>query len=122
MAQSLKIIKNRICSIENTKKVTNALQMISVAKLSAAENILRSLKGYFTKLDLILNRFVYSTGPGKSTFLAPRPAGGAIIGLCVMTSDSGLCGSYNMNLIHTCLLYTSPSPRDRTRSRMPSSA
>ncbi len=114
MAQSLKVIKNRIRSIENTRKVTNALQMISVAKLSNVENALRSLKAYFIKLDLILNRFIYSAEASESAFLAPRPSGGNI-GLCVMTSDSGLCGSYNMNLINAVEDFMKTRGQDRIK-------
>jgi F-type H+-transporting ATPase subunit gamma len=54
MPQSLKQIKNRIRSVENSKKVTNAMQMISVAKLNRAENELFGLRPYALKLESVM--------------------------------------------------------------------
>jgi F-type H+-transporting ATPase subunit gamma len=98
MIRSLKQIKNRIRSIENTKKVTGAMEMISVAKLNRIENVLHQIRPYFSRLESILHNFINSTGPYSSPFLAER-AHKNKIGLCIITSDSGLCGAYNNDII-----------------------
>ena len=67
---------------------------------------------------------VYSFTPDPRYFVGNTPHGGYILALMnkamsiVLTHPSAI----NSNVYYLCLLYTSPSPRDRTRSRMPSSA
>jgi F-type H+-transporting ATPase subunit gamma len=55
MPQSLKVIKNRIKSVGNTQKVTNAMQMISVAKLNRVAKVLSAIRPYTLKLEGLLN-------------------------------------------------------------------
>ncbi len=98
MVKSLKQIKNRIRSIENIKKVTNAMEMISRAKLNNIDRVFFPLRTYFAKMDSIMARFINSAGPAYSPLLEER-ADKRRIGLCLITSDSGLCGVYNNNII-----------------------
>ncbi|MCX5666626.1 MAG: F0F1 ATP synthase subunit gamma, partial [Candidatus Omnitrophica bacterium] len=51
MPQSLKVIKDRIVSVENTRKVTGAMQMVSLAKLSRVDKILYAIRPYALKLE-----------------------------------------------------------------------
>ncbi|MDD5730383.1 MAG: ATP synthase F1 subunit gamma [Candidatus Omnitrophica bacterium] len=94
MIQSLKQIKNRIKSIENTRKVTSAMQMVSIAKLNRVEKQLAGAKPYFQRLDSLLSHLIADMGDTKNSFLEER-AKKEKIALCVVTSDSGLCGMYN---------------------------
>jgi F-type H+-transporting ATPase subunit gamma len=98
MMRSLRRIKNRIRSIENTEKVTRALEMISVVKLNRIDNILYAIRPYLLKLESIVNNFINSTEQLSSPFLEERPHR-QNLGLCLITSDSGLCGMYNDNII-----------------------
>jgi len=98
MTVYLRQIKNRIKSIENTKKVTSAMELISVAKYNRMDKILNTLKPYSLKLDSILNNLINSRENCSSVFLDERPQINKI-GICLITSDSGLCGSYNNNVI-----------------------
>ncbi|MDD5692121.1 MAG: ATP synthase F1 subunit gamma [Candidatus Omnitrophica bacterium] len=98
MAQSIKQIKNRIHSVENTKKVTGAMQMISVAKLNRIEHRLFALRPYCLKLENLMSDLAASTQGYLSEYFKQRPAGEDIV-LCLITSDSGLCGVYNQNII-----------------------
>jgi F-type H+-transporting ATPase subunit gamma len=66
---STKQIKNRIRSIENTQKVTSALEMISVSKLNRINNTLFSLRPYFFALDSFLNNLINSEGVISNPFL-----------------------------------------------------
>ena len=97
MSQSIKQIKNRIRSVENTKKVTGAMQMISVAKLNRIQDQLLALRPYALRLE----DFMYNLAGlarDSSGYFRKSPLQ-ADIALCVITSDSGLCGMYNQNII-----------------------
>lgn len=96
--QSFKQIKTRIRGIENAQKVTAAMQMVSVTKLNRANNMLFSHRFYFSKLESMLKNAVTSyDGLLSSPFCKKRSAGN--IALCIVTSDNGLCGTYNNNII-----------------------
>ena len=98
MAESLKQIKNRIRSIGNTRKVTHAMEMISIAKLRTIENSLPALKVYFSKIDNLMGVLLPRAADLKHPFVAEREKNGKAA-LCVITSDTGLCGSYNHNIL-----------------------
>jgi len=98
MIQSLKTIKNRIRSIENTKKVTSAMELISVAKLNRIEKPLQSLRPYVASLGNIMYNLISDFSGAKHAFLEKKLASDKLC-LCVITSDSGLCGAYNNNII-----------------------
>lgn len=98
MIQTLKTIKNRIRGIENTKKVTAAMELISVAKLNRIEKPLLALRPYVTGLGSIMHNLISSHPGAKQVFLEEIPAPRKTA-LCVITSDSGLCGVYNNNII-----------------------
>lgn len=98
MSQSLKQIKNRIRSVENTKKVTGAMQMISVAKLNRIQEQLLVLRPYALKLENIMHQLAGSPQSGSSVYFKPGSFSQPIA-LCVITADSGLCGLYNQNVI-----------------------
>ncbi|HNW38984.1 MAG TPA: ATP synthase F1 subunit gamma [Candidatus Omnitrophota bacterium] len=95
---SLKQIKNRIRSVENTKKVTGAMQMISVAKLNRIQNQLFILRPYALRLENLMYELAGSAGENSSGFFKKGPLQ-ADIALCLFTSDSGLCGMYNQNVL-----------------------
>ncbi|MDD5255447.1 MAG: F0F1 ATP synthase subunit gamma, partial [Candidatus Omnitrophica bacterium] len=98
MPQSLKAIKGRIKSIQNTRKVTNAMQMISVAKLNRVDKVLFALRPYALALENLLDNLVALQPEGGHPFLAKRsPA--KVRALCVITSDNSLCGHYNTTVL-----------------------
>ena len=98
MSQSLLQIKNRIRSIENTKKITRAMEMVAAAKLKPLENQLRIAKKYSLKIESLLNNLLSQGVVCKHPFLEQRREIKRIA-VCVVTSDTGLCGSYNHNII-----------------------
>lgn len=100
MIQSLRQIKRRIRSIENTKKLTRAMEMISVSKLKRSSRMLDSSKMYFSKIDSFLTHLSSGGLNAGHLLLEDRPDK-KNIGFCVLTSDTGLCGSYNHNVIRT---------------------
>jgi len=97
MPQSLKVIKNRIKSVGNTQKVTNAMQMVSVAKLNHVAKVLYAIRPYTLKLEGLLNNLAY-IGDKINPLLEKRvPVKKKA--LCVITSDNGLCGFYNTGVL-----------------------
>ncbi|MFA6130290.1 MAG: ATP synthase F1 subunit gamma [Candidatus Omnitrophota bacterium] len=112
MPQSIKQIKNRIRSVENSKKVTNAMQMISVAKLNRMENRLFSMRPYALKLESIMYNLA-SLSPDLSLEYFKKDTVQDRILFCVITSDSGLCGVYNQNIIHAAEEFLRNNGADR---------
>ena len=98
MLQSLKAIKNRIRSIENTRKVTSAMQMISATKLSRLDSRLAQNRPFARKIESILGDLLQGRPVSLNSFLEPRLSQERIV-LCVITADNGLCGVYNNNVI-----------------------
>lgn len=98
MIQSLRQIKRRIRSIENTKKITRAMEMVSGAKLKRTENVLYASRPYFSKLDSILKNLLASIKDLSHPLLEERQEKQKIA-LCLITSDTGLCSTYNDNII-----------------------
>jgi len=98
MPQPLIQIKNRIRSVENTKKVTAAMEMISVAKLNRIDKLLYALRPYALEMSDLLNSLTAGCDTSGLPLFEARPSSSAIA-LCVITSDSGLCSLYNQNII-----------------------
>lgn len=96
--QNLRQIKTRIKSIENTRKITRAMEMVSASKLSKVKTAFSSTRAYLDSLENMLYDLL-SDSPGLSNVLLEKRAQVKNVALCVVTSDTGLCGAYNNNLI-----------------------
>ncbi|NLE65551.1 MAG: ATP synthase F1 subunit gamma [Elusimicrobia bacterium] len=96
MSQQLRQLRGRIRSIEGTWKVTRAMEMVSMAKYKAMEEPLLRMRTYAGKLRSILSRLLTARGAGGHPFFSSRPGPR---GLCVITSDTGLCGGYMGDII-----------------------
>ena len=101
MILSLRQIKRRVKSVENTQKITRAMQMVSTAKFKRSEDILYKGRPYYLKLDSILQRLLLSLKPEELSAhaLLEERAEKKNLAVCVITSDSGLCSVYNNNII-----------------------
>jgi F-type H+-transporting ATPase subunit gamma len=98
MSQSIKQIKNRIRSVENTRKVTGAMQMISVVKLNRIQAQLLVLRPYALKLENLLYNLAGASKKNLSGYFKKETAG-SDSALVLITSDNGLCGMYNQNVM-----------------------
>jgi len=98
MSGALKEVRNRIKSVQSTQQITKAMKMVSAAKLRRAQDAITQMRPYAQKLQEMLSNIV-STGDGEvsMSLAAERPVSKALI--IVVTSDRGLCGGYNSNLI-----------------------
>ncbi len=98
MAGQLKEVRNRIKSVQSTQQITKAMKMVSAAKLRRAQDAITQMRPYAQKLQEMLSNIVSnSDGEVSMDLAAERPVEKALI--IVVTSDRGLCGGYNSNLI-----------------------
>ncbi|MBC8006241.1 MAG: ATP synthase F1 subunit gamma, partial [Verrucomicrobia bacterium] len=99
MAGQLKEVRNRIKSVQNTQQITKAMKMVSAAKLRKAQDNIVQMRPYARKLQEVLSNIVSnSDGSADGSGLAlERPIEKVL--LIVITSDRGLCGAYNANII-----------------------
>ncbi|HEX6173588.1 MAG TPA: F0F1 ATP synthase subunit gamma, partial [Candidatus Binatia bacterium] len=94
---TLKIIRKRITSIRNTQQITKAMKMVSAAKLRRAQEAALLARPYADKMNDILNNLSARVSRAAHPLLAAREE--KRIQLVLVTSDRGLCGGYNANLI-----------------------
>ena len=93
---SLRDIRRRIASVKNTQQITNAMKMVSAAKLQRAQDRVLAARPYSQRLRQVLEHLDARVRPGIHPLLAPRDSGRTL--LAVVTSDRGLCGGFNGNV------------------------
>jgi len=114
MIQSLRQIKARIRSIENTRKLARAMEMISASKLKRSSRLLETSSAYSSRIESLLVNILSSAEGVVSPFLKAGTDKQAI-GLCILTSDTGLCGNYNHSLIRAAENFLSRYPASKVR-------
>jgi F-type H+-transporting ATPase subunit gamma len=95
---TLKTIRKRIISVKNTQKITKAMKMVAAAKLRRAQTRLISARPYSTKMNDLLGNMVKLIGPKAHPIFQTREEVKKAEFL-VLTSDRGLCGGFNGNLL-----------------------
>ncbi|HEX5024167.1 MAG TPA: ATP synthase F1 subunit gamma [Agriterribacter sp.] len=98
MAGALKEVRNRIKSVQSTQQITKAMKMVSAAKLRRAQDAIIQMRPYARKLQEMLSNIVSNTDGDTSADLAVERAVEKVL-LIVISSDRGLCGAYNANVI-----------------------
>jgi F-type H+-transporting ATPase subunit gamma len=94
---SLRAIRSRIKSVKGTQKITKAMKMVAAAKLRRAQDAALRARPYAEALDAMLSRLTAGEGESSHPLLASRPV--KKVEVLVMTSDRGLCGGFNSNII-----------------------
>lgn len=94
---NLKEVRNRITSVSSTQQITNAMKMVSAAKLKRATNAIVDLRPYANKLKEILSNLSASIEGNASPYLDDRNPDKVL--LVVVTSNRGLAGAFNANVI-----------------------
>ena len=98
MAGQLKEVRNRIQSVQSTQQITKAMKMVSAAKLRRAQDAIIQMRPYAQKLQEVLSNIVSNSDGDVSIKLAEeRPVEKVLF--IVITSDRGLAGAFNANLI-----------------------
>jgi F-type H+-transporting ATPase subunit gamma len=93
-----KEIKRRIRSVISIQQITRAMQMIAVSRLKKAEDRLHSARPFAEKIQEFMETLSPSLGSIRHPLLVKREIRN--IGLVVITSDKGLCGGYNANVLN----------------------
>ncbi len=93
---TLREIKRRISSVRSTEQITRAMKMVAAAKLRKAQNQLVAARPYAQELNKVLGH-VAVTPDSKHPFFAERD--GDKVCYVIVTSDRGLCGSFNANIL-----------------------
>src|ERR1700749_4254375 len=98
MPGQLKEVRNRIKSVQSSQQITKAMKMVSAAKLRRAQDAIIQMRPYAKKLQELLSNIVRTSDGGEGMSLAAeRPVEKVL--LIVITSDRGLAGAFNSNLI-----------------------
>lgn len=98
MSGQLKEVRNRIKSVQSTQQITKAMKMVSAAKLRRAQDAIIQMRPYSQKLQEMLSNIVSAASSDVSLPLAEVRTTERVL-LIVVTSDRGLCGAYNANVI-----------------------
>lgn len=100
---TLKDIRKRIASVKSTQKITKAMKMVAAAKLRRAQNALMQARPYGVHLREILGKISSYINPENTPFLSETQS--KTESLLVFTSDRGLCGGFNSNLLRKVNLF-----------------
>lgn len=96
---SLKDIKRRIKSVKNTRQITKAMKMVSAAKLKKAQDEIVAARPYAEKMLELIGSLASKASPDSHPLLEKRDVKN--VTLALFTSDRGLCGSFNSQLLRT---------------------
>lgn len=94
-------IKRSIKSKQNTKQITKAMEMVAAAKLRRAQEAAVAARPYTDKMKEVISSIASGSGSGKHPMLISRPI--KRTGYLVITSDRGLAGGYNANILRKVL-------------------
>ena len=92
-----KEIRTKIKSVENTRKITKAMEMVAASKMRKAQERMKAARPYAEKIAQVATHLAYAHTEYKHPFVMPRPV--KRVGLIVVTSDKGLCGGLNTNVL-----------------------
>ena len=93
-----KEIRAKIKSVENTRKITRAMEMVAAAKMRKAQERMRAARPYAEKIRAVAAHLSRANPEYKHPFLVKREEN-RNVGLIVVTSDKGLCGGLNTNVL-----------------------
>ena len=97
-----KEIRTKIKSVENTRKITRAMEMVAAAKMRKAQERMRAARPYAEKIRNVAAHLSRANPEYKHSFLAKRE-NIKNVGLVVVTSDKGLCGGLNTNVLRLAM-------------------
>ncbi len=108
---TLKVIRKRIGSVRNTQQITKAMKMVSAAKLRRAQEAAVQARPYAEKMTELLKNVAARVANDAHPLLTPREE--KKIQLVLFTSDRGLCGGYNTNMIRAAEAFIRQQAGDR---------
>jgi F-type H+-transporting ATPase subunit gamma len=97
-----KEIRAKIASVKSTQKITKAMEMVAASKMRRAQDRMRLARPYADKIRTVIGHLNEANPDYKHPFLVERPDA-KNIGIIVISSDRGLCGSLNINIFKNVL-------------------
>jgi F-type H+-transporting ATPase subunit gamma len=97
-----KEIRMKIRSVQNTRKITKAMEMVAASKMRRAQERMRMARPYGEKIRNVTAHISHANPEYRHPFLVPRDTVKRV-GLIVITTDKGLCGALNTNLLRLAL-------------------
>lgn len=98
---STKEIRSKIASVVSTQKITSAMEMVATSKMRNAQDAMNQAKPYTKALRRVISHISKSKSQSINPFVKQRPIKKSLF--IVITSDRGLCGGLNINLLKTVL-------------------
>lgn len=98
---NLRSVRKKTRSVSNVKKITQAMQLVSAVKMRKAQEAALEAKPYQEFLTKSIQRFTHKLEPNISQLLDPLPNAKKRKLIIVISSNKGLCGAFNFNLIRT---------------------
>jgi F-type H+-transporting ATPase subunit gamma len=95
-------IRTKIKSVQNTRKITKAMEMVAASKMRKAQERMRHSRPYGEKIRAIASHLAHANTEYRHPFLVKRE-GVKDVGVIVVTSDKGLCGGLNTNVLRLTL-------------------
>jgi len=114
---NLKAIRVRITSVKSTRQITSAMKMVSAAKLRRAQDKIVSLRPYANKLHEILVGLTQSLADSEIENIYGRQSSPEKVLIVVITSNRGLCGGFNANVIKEARRVISEKYPEQYRSK-----
>jgi F-type H+-transporting ATPase subunit gamma len=111
---SLRDIRRKITSVKKTQQITRAMQMVSAAKLQRAQDRLLTSRPYSSKLAEVIGDLALRADPQRHPLLQRREGPNTL--LVVVTTDRGLCGAFNSNVLRTATSFMAQHPAWQTAS------
>ncbi|MEA3291839.1 MAG: F0F1 ATP synthase subunit gamma [Pseudomonadota bacterium] len=96
-----KEIRTQIKSIQNTRKITKAMEMVAASKMRRAQDRMKAARPYAEKIRRVVARLAQAHPEYKHPYLVEREA--KRVGFIVVSTDRGLCGGLNINLFRTAI-------------------
>jgi len=96
-----KEIRTKIASIKSTQKITKAMEMVAASKMRRAQERMRAARPYATKIRTVIGHIRLAHPDHHHPFLVEREV--KAVGIIVVSSDRGLCGSLNVNVFKQTL-------------------
>jgi F-type H+-transporting ATPase subunit gamma len=100
---TLRDIKRRIKAVQSTSKITKAMKMVAAAKFRRAQQRMFEMRPYADRMNGILANLAVGATAESHPLLTVRPRKN--IELLVLTSDRGLCGAFNTNILKAAAKY-----------------
>src|SRR5215208_1047655 len=95
-------IRTKIKSVQNTRKITKAMQLVAASTMRKAQERMRRARPYGDKIRTIAAHLAHANTEYRHPFLVKRE-GVKDVGVIVVTSDKGLCGGLNTNALRLAL-------------------